>query len=94
MVGAGLSIQDYWALSPRDLYWISRQLEEEDRRLHAKFALLCAVMANGLLRRPDKRPFSVDDFMPQRRRPSQKSHEELVKVARLITAVLGGEVRG
>lgn len=94
MVQAGLSSQDYWALSPRDLFWLSRQIEEQDRRLHAKFALLCAVVANGLLRKPNKEPFAVEDFMPERPRRSPKDQEELARMARLITGLLGGVVRG
>ncbi|MEM4167747.1 MAG: hypothetical protein QXW98_04830 [Candidatus Caldarchaeum sp.] len=94
MVEAGLSSHDFWILSPRDFFWISRQLEERELRLHSKFALLCSVIANGLLKHPDKRPFSIEDFMPRKPARKSKSPDELVTMARFITKLLGGEVRG
>lgn len=94
MVEVGLSQSEYWALSPRDLYWLSRQLELREDRENRRTALLCAVVANGLLRSPHGKPFEVEDFLPKRptRRPADP--ELLAAKARAITWMMGGEVRG
>lgn len=94
MLEAGLSQADFWALSPRDLYWLSRQLELREERENRRTALLCAVIANGLLKRQDGRPFEIDDFMPQRPRRERVDPDTLAAKARAITWLLGGEVRG
>lgn len=94
MVEAGLSQSEYWALSPRDLYWLARQLELREERENRRTALICAVVANGLLRKPQGKPFEVDDFMPKRPRREPVDADLLAAKARAITWLLGGEVRG
>lgn len=93
MVEAGASLDDFWALSPKDLYWIARTLEQREERADRRVALLCAVFANGLLSKPNKKPFTPEDFLPAKpkRRPSP---DELANKARAITLLLGGRVSG
>lgn len=49
--------------------------EAQERRMDARFALLCSVFANSR-RDPKQRPYRVEDFMP-RHHNRPKTREEL-----------------
>jgi len=90
----GLSPDEFWALTPaqfRALY--DRHilaLEEADVRA----ALICTVMAN-IHRGKNRKPFRVEDFVPDRRgkrkAPRQQTWEEQLALVKQWHKILGGK---
>jgi len=71
---------------------LAHQYIEEQKKLDARTALICAMLAN-INRNPKKRSkaFTVEDFMPKYEKERQvKSAEEMLETVKLWNKVLGG----
>ena len=72
---------------------MSRRYIGEQRRLDARSALICAMLAN-INRDPKKRSkaFTVEDFMPKYEKEREvKSAEEMLETVKLWNQVLRGD---
>ena len=72
MYDFGLSVHDFWRLTPAQFAAIGKRYDVDLDRAHIGFAQLCAITCN-IHRNPKKqrKQFQVADFMPQRGAPAQ-----------------------
>ena len=60
--------------------------ETEERRMDARFGLVCSVIAN-CNRAANQRPYRVEDFMPKPRASRPQTREELEAKVRSFCSV-------
>jgi len=87
----GITDDDFWKLDPAKLNTLLDRYNTEEEIKDRRTALICAVLAN-CHRDPQKKAFTVDDFMPTRKEETRKqTQEEQLQMLQLWDAALGGK---
>jgi hypothetical protein len=87
----GLSDEQFWHLQPRQWAALLRAWQLEQKRLDARGALVCAVIAN-CNRTKDSPIWGVKDFMPgePEQEAPRRSPEEMLQTVMMLNAMHGG----
>ncbi|MCJ7669566.1 MAG: hypothetical protein MUO61_03495 [Dehalococcoidia bacterium] len=88
-----ISDSDYWKLTPAQLNVLIDRYNQEEEIKNRRTALMCAVYAN-CHRDPKKKAFTVEDFMPTRKKetqePKEQTQEQKLFMLQAWQAALGG----
>ena len=87
-----LSEVEFWNLTLKELNALIERCNSNDDRQNYRTALLCSVIANTVRNRKKKaRPFTPEDFLPNKRHGAQ-TVEQMLAQAKANNAILGGKV--
>lgn len=90
-LAAGLSLADFWALTPADVTLAIEAHERRERSAYWRAGLVTATLIN-INRSKGQRRVRPEDFVPKRRSP--QTPQQMAAILTAYTRALGGEVRG